>query len=164
VIRDAAPGDAEGIVELRARAWMRAYADFVDVAAALGEPADQIARWRGRLASDVVRTLVWDQSGAIAGFVSAGASDELGAPLDAGALRSLYVDPPAQGAGVGTALLGAAEQHLREVGFRAGRLWTFVDNHGARAFYVARGWAEVPGSEEADPGTGVMELRYERVL
>jgi ribosomal protein S18 acetylase RimI-like enzyme len=164
VIRRAIPGDAEAIEALNRRAWMRAYGEFLDVASALDEPGPRVARWRERVLSEVVTTLVWDQGGRVAGFVAAGASDDPGTPLDHGSIRALYVDPPAQGAGVGSALLDAALEHLRERGFRGVDLWTFAENHHARAFYERRGFAAVEGSDATDPGTGAPELRYRRAL
>lgn len=165
MIRVATPDDAAAVEALRRRAWHRAYGDFVDVEAVLaladGDPVD---RWRERLSSGVVRTLVFDAGGRVAGFASAGPSDESGAPLDAGSLRALYVDPPAQGAGVGGALLDAAEDHLRERGFRRAELWVFERNEHARAFYERRGWRLDPASRRRHEPSDADELRYERDL
>ncbi|HVL95055.1 MAG TPA: GNAT family N-acetyltransferase [Solirubrobacteraceae bacterium] len=165
MIRRAAPPDAEAIVALRERAWHRAYGDFVDVETVLALPeGDPVERWRGRLASEVLRTFVFEAAGRVAGFASAGPSDEAGAPLGSGALRALYVDPPAQGAGVGRALLAAAEGYLRERGFRRAELWVFERNEHARAFYERHGWRLDPGSRRLDPPADAYELRYERDL
>jgi GNAT superfamily N-acetyltransferase len=164
VIRVATPSDAEQVAAVRARAWRREFADLMDVPAALGDEAGALERWRERLGSTVVTTFVWDQAGAVAGFASAGPSNLAETPLHHGMLRALYVDPPAQGAGVGSGLLTTAEEHLRASGFRGAELWTFVDNHAARAFYERRGWAAVPGSESIDPELGILEVCYRRVL
>jgi GNAT superfamily N-acetyltransferase len=55
---------------------------------------------------------------------------------DDGSLRTLYVDPVAQGAGVGTRLLTEAEA----AGAR--ELEVFETNGHGRRFYEARGWRE----------------------
>jgi GNAT superfamily N-acetyltransferase len=162
VIRRATEADAEAVEAVIRRAWHRAYGDFVDVDAALDEPADRVARWRERLASTVVATFVYDQGGRVAGVVCAGASDDTEAPLDHGSIRALYVDPVAQGAGVGSRLLDAALGHLRGSGFGGVELWVFADNHHGRAFYERRGFAAV--GEGTDPGTGLAELRFRRAL
>lgn len=76
-------------------------------------------------------------------------------------LYAIYVDPPAQGAGLGTRLLGHAVDRLRERGFGAAVLWTFVENGLARAFYERHGWRPEPGSEaEADPSWWAPSIRY----
>jgi ribosomal protein S18 acetylase RimI-like enzyme len=162
VIRRAAPGDAEAIVAVSARAWARAYGDFLDVEQALDPFEVRVGRWRERLRSAVVDTFVWDQGGRVVGYVAAGASEDEDAPLDHASVRALYVDPHAQGAGVGSALLDAALEHLRERGFRGVELWAFRENHQARAFYERRGFAVV--DEGVDEALGVDELRFRRSL
>jgi ribosomal protein S18 acetylase RimI-like enzyme len=162
VIRRAVEADAEAIEAVIRRAWHRAYGDFLDVAAVLDEPGERVARWRERMRSDVVTVLVWDQGGQVAGMVCAGASDDEDAPLDHGAVRALYVDPPAQGAGVGSALLDAAIEQLRDRGFRGVDLWAFAENRAARTFYERRGFAVI--EEGVDAGTGLAELRFRRAL
>ena len=69
-----------------------------------------------------------------------------------GWLDHLYIDPENQGAGLGTALLGAAVQAVGP----PVSLWAFQRNTLARAFYAARGFAEVEftdgsGNEEKEP-------------
>jgi ribosomal protein S18 acetylase RimI-like enzyme len=153
VIRRGEEADAEAIEAVIRRAWRRE---------GLDEPEVRVERWRERLRSAQAEVLVWDQGGSVAGVVSAGASDDEASPLDHGLLRALYVDPPAQGAGVGSALFDAAIEHLRASGFRGVDLWVLADNEQARAFYERRGFA-VAG-EGVDPGTGLRELRYRRSL
>ena len=162
MIRRAVEADAEAIEAVIRRAWHRAYGDFLDAEAVLDDPGERVARWRERVRSDVVTVLVWDQGGRVAGMVCAGASDDEDAPLDHGAVRALYVDPPAQGAGVGSALLDATLEHLRDRGFAGVDLWAFADNHHARAFYERRGFAAV--GEGVDAATGLAELRFRRAL
>lgn len=70
----------------------------------------------------------------------------------AGWLDDLYVDPAAQGRGVGGALLDLVKAQ-QPGGFC---LWVFVSNVPARAFYEARGLVEVErtdgaGNEEKQP-------------
>ena len=68
---------------------------------------------------------MWDQSGTIAGHAALIGDD----------LRLLYVDPIAQGAGVGTALLRHAQRARR-----AGSARASAENERARAFYEHHGW------------------------
>jgi GNAT superfamily N-acetyltransferase len=86
--------------------------------------------------------LVAERDGAVVGF----------AEVLPGELNHLYVDPHAQGSGVGSALFARATE-LEPAGFE---LWTFQRNANARAFYAARGCAELyetdgAGNEEREP-------------
>jgi GNAT superfamily N-acetyltransferase len=164
VIRAAVVDDAEALERVRVRAWHRAYGDFIDpdrIEAVTGD--EWVPVWRERLSGSATQTWVWDQDGLIAGFASAGPGTS-GDPPELGCLYALYVDPLAQGAGVGAALLEHAEAALRSMGFAEAVLWVFSENEHGRRFYEARGWAldaaepEVLG-EWAAPG-----LRYRRRL
>jgi GNAT superfamily N-acetyltransferase len=158
VIRRATPGDAAAIAAAQARAWRRAYADIVT-------PEDMPSaaffeqRVRERLAESERDVWVWDQDGRVAGFVAVGASREAAGE---GELHALYVDPPAQGAGVGSALLARAEELLRASGFGRATLRVFEANGQGRAFYERHGWRL---DDEAEPKVSLApEVRYRRAL
>ena len=93
---------------------------------------------------------VFDQDGRVAGF----------ALVQGNELRAIYVDPPAQGAGVGSALLDAAVEALRANGHAEAFLWTFEANGLARAFYERHGWEADGGRQEHL----APEVRYRRTL
>jgi GNAT superfamily N-acetyltransferase len=136
VIRPATPADAPAIAAAQARAWRHAYADIVEPERmpTAQQQAPRFAEYI-RAGGEV---LVFDQNGRVAGF----------AALSGGELQAIYVDPPAQGAGVGSALLRAAEDALREA------------NGLARAFYERHGWELVAGRQERI----APEVRYRRGL
>jgi GNAT superfamily N-acetyltransferase len=162
VIRPATVADAEAIGAVQRRTWAHAYLDILDVedlSPAIGDPS----RWREALAEGDLPTWVWDQDGRIAGFAVAGRSRDGDTAADVGEVFAIYVDPPAQGAGVGSALLDHAVRWLRDAGFHAAVLWTFEANGAARAFYEHRGWrlAE-PDPQHAD--RWAPEVRYRREL
>jgi GNAT superfamily N-acetyltransferase len=148
VIRPATPDDARAIAELHVRAWHRAYGDFLDVDA-MPTVEERDAQWRDRVAGTDVA--VWDQDGLVRGVVVV-------AP---GELQLLYVDPPAQGAGVGTALHDHALERLREGGETRATLWVFAANGHGRHFWEARGWAPDGATGEL---RGAPTLRYAREL
>jgi GNAT superfamily N-acetyltransferase len=148
VIRRATPDDAAAIAAVQARTWHHAYADIVEPDR-MPEPAQQAPRWAKRI-SEGAKVYVFDQDGRIAGF----------AALDGHELRAIYVDPPAQGAGVGSTLLAAAVDALRAAGHDEAFLWTFEANGLARAFYERHGWELVPGRQERL----APEVRYRRAL
>ena len=88
MIRAATEADAPVIADIQARTWRWAYSDFIaddDMPVA----AERVPAWREHIAGGGVR--VFDQDGTVVGY-SAVQDDEL---------KSLYVDPAAQGAGVG---------------------------------------------------------------
>jgi GNAT superfamily N-acetyltransferase len=149
VIRRATVDDAAAIASIQARAWRHAYADIVDPED-MPSPDHQAPRFAERIAGGG-EVYVWDQNGQIAGF----------AALDGSELRAIYVDPPAQGAGVGGALLAAAVEALRAAGHAEAYLWTFEANGLARAFYERHGWELVSGRLDR---LGAPEVRYGREL
>lgn len=154
VIRRAVLDDAEGIARVQVRAWHHAYADIV-APEHLAEHtvASRTLRWRELLRREDATTLVAEVEGVIGGF----------ATIAPGELRALYVDPPAQGAGVGTSLMLEAEDALRGAGHAEAVLWVFEANAHARAFYERHGWApEEPLVVNDD--RWAPELRYVRAL
>lgn len=146
VLRPALPGDAEAIAAISVRGWAHAYADFLDARVlAQRTVAGQAERWRGWLAGEETQTVVAALAGRIAGYATVGASRDADATPVVGELAGLYVDPPAQGAGVGTVLLADAVVRLRAGGFTSATLWVFEENGLGRAFYERHGWVPDPG-------------------
>jgi GNAT superfamily N-acetyltransferase len=157
VIRRATPADIEAIVRLQGRGWRHAYGDYVDVEAMPG-PEQRTARWRERLGGEGA-TFVWELDGEAAGFVASGPDRDREAGT--GEVYAIYVDPAAQGAGLGTRLLAHAVQELAAAGYGRALLWCLEANGLARAFYASRGWAQDGGRREHPWGP---EVRYRRAL
>jgi GNAT superfamily N-acetyltransferase len=80
-----------------------------------------------------------EENGAVVGFSG----------VHGGELTHLYVDPPAQSLGVGSALLAHAKAESPE----GLSLWVFQKNNGARRFYERHGFRLV----ELTDGAGNME-------
>ena len=76
------------------------------------------------------------------GFVVAGPPDHDDALGDA-EIYLIYVDPNAQGRGVGRLLMRHAAERLREDGARTLFLWALRDNRSGRAFYDRLGGSVV---------------------
>jgi GNAT superfamily N-acetyltransferase len=155
VIRRATPADAPAIAAVQARTWRHAYADIV-APERMPDPEQQAPRWAAHVDGGGV-VHVWDQDGRVVGFATAGPGRE---DATTGEVYAIYVDPPAQGAGVGGALLAVAEQSLRDASHGGAILWTFEANGLARAFYERHGW-ELDGGRREGLAT---ELRYRRAL
>lgn len=171
MIREAAAGDAEALAGVQHRAWWRAYAEYVppERFATLEE---LVARWHKLLVPRADRrraTLVFDQGGQVAGFAAVGPARDAAATPTTGELMAVYVDPPAQGAGVGRTLLDAADARLRNLGFAEAVLWVFAENGMARELYERRGWALEPEAQEASErgralASWALTVRYRRRL
>lgn len=141
-----AAADARALAELEVRAWRWAYVDIV------AEPemitvAEREQRW---LTAPVDGAFVAEVDGRVVGVVQVGPDPD---EPSRGLLRGLYVEPAAQGAGIGTALYEHAVALLEGEAV----LWTFAANGHARGFFERRGWS-------ADGATGTAaeapELRY----
>lgn len=166
MIRPAGPDDAEAIAGIHRRAWLHAYSEFLDPAAIDAQPMEERVRvWTDRLGdSKGIRTWVWDQDGTVVGFASAGQADEEDGGETIGSLWALYVDPPAQGAGVGRALLDQVEGEMRATGFAEMVLWVFEPNEASRRFYEKRGWQFEEGSAARHTPWDAAGVRYRRSL
>lgn len=145
-LRPATVADAEAIAAISVRGWAHAYADFLDPRVLADRTVErQAERWRAWLAEDATQTQVAEVGGRITGYATVGASRDADATAAVGELAGLYVDPPAQGAGLGTRLLGDAIARLRSRGFTRATLWVFEENGLGRAFYERHGWSVDPG-------------------
>jgi GNAT superfamily N-acetyltransferase len=125
VIRGARREDAAAIAAVEVRAFRHAYGDVLD-AHFLAEldPGERADVWEGVLADVEQHVVVAEHGERVVGYAVLCGAD----------LRALYVDPFAQGAGVGTQLLAEAER----AGARS--LEVFAATGHARRFYEARGW------------------------
>lgn len=149
IVRAATLADAAPIGALQLRAWKWNYQDFVDQREfAEWDEESRGAHWVPILEGAApTRTLVTEVAGQVCGFVSIGPSRESGAPAEEGEIWALYVDPQAQGAGVGRVLLAAAEDGMRADGYGRAVLRTLTENGLARGFYERRGWEYVPDGD-----------------
>ena len=136
MIRRAAPADAQALAGVELRTFRRAYADLLDPQfLADMDLAERTAAWERALAERDQRLWVAEIEGRVVAY----------AVLRGAHLRALYVDPMAQGAGVGTRLLTEAEA----AGAR--ELEVFEGNGHGRLFYEDRGWRDAgPAGEWLD--------------
>lgn len=148
MIRPATADDARALAELEVRAWRWAYVDFVAEEDMI-TVADRLERWTAR---GVDGAFVAEVDGRVVGVVQVD---------DEGGLRGLYVEPAAQGAGLGAELHDFALEELRRRGAEAATLWVFEANGHARGFYERRGWA-VDG--EMRTAADAPEVRYRKDL
>jgi ribosomal protein S18 acetylase RimI-like enzyme len=161
LLRRANGADAAALAGVDVRAWNHAYSDFLDERR-LAERTTAVreARWLETLDGDEKETWVLEVAGRIAGYVSLRPAEGEKAT---GEIVALYVDPPAQGAGAGSRILAAAQEHLAEQGFTRAMLWVFEENGLARRFYESRGWRLAPGAAVNEAcESWAPAVRYER--
>jgi ribosomal protein S18 acetylase RimI-like enzyme len=167
VIRPAVAEDVPALARVQVRAWLHAYSGFMDpdeIAARTVEVREP--QWRAALTEpgNPATTVVWDQDGAVAGFATTGPARDEDLDERIGELYALYVDPPAQGAGVGRTLHADAVGRLAAGGFERATLWTFAANDQAIAFYERLGWRADPAAPTHPDHWAAPSVRYARDL
>jgi ribosomal protein S18 acetylase RimI-like enzyme len=167
-LRAATVADAAQIARLQARIWARSYVDLLPPEAGEPEAVEQRERrWPAWLAEPGRSGAVWEQDGRVVAFSLVGAARDADATSETGELISLYVDPVAQGAGLGRTLHDEAGRRLRQEGYREATLWVFAENGLARDMYERRGWRLEPAevsARHANPTWWAPAVRYRRVL
>jgi ribosomal protein S18 acetylase RimI-like enzyme len=169
-VRRAVVADAAGIARVSVAAWREGYAGLMSAERLARLSVEELAAtWRERLA-DVANprtSLVAEQLGAIAGFVSVGPPRDADVVAEGhvGELWALYVDPLLWRRGAGAALFDRGLAELRKRRFEAVVLWVLRDNARARAFYERHGMA-VDGAEKSPEGEGesLPHVRYRGTL
>ena len=113
VIRAATPRDIPELADLARRAWLDAFGDSVDADDAAAEVEETRSERYFANALLTKTILVAEAGGALLGYAQAGNVEipEVDARVGDKALHRLYVDPEAQGRGLGPKLLEAALEH-----------------------------------------------------
>lgn len=164
IIRKAEIGDAPGVAKVHVGTWQSHYKGQV--------PDDYLANLSVEKRTEVWTeafskpkpnnaTFVSEESREILGFCSVGPSRDVGVPDETGELYAIYLDPSKQGQGIGSALMKAGLDFLREQGFKKATLWVLKTNAKTISFYEAKGWA-ADGAEMKDEKNGFVfeEIRY----
>ena len=147
VIRPAEPSDADDLARLHVAVWRATYRDYAsaEAVAALDEDRRR-PYWTSLLGSGDANkgAHVAGQGDTILGVVSFGPSDHeiFGGRLE---IKHFYVDPTAQGQGIGRRLLRAVLEQDSNVA-----LAVVAQNEQARAFYRMMGGVEI--GTFIDPG------------
>jgi GNAT superfamily N-acetyltransferase len=162
LVRPARPEDAAALAEVHVRTWQAAYEHVFGVERLATLDLEQRrAHWADWLAArePSQRQLVAeDERRRVIAFATAGPSRDVEGEAE---LYAIYALPEVWGSGVGSALMAAALEGLREVGFRTATLWVLDDNPRARRFYEREGWTLDHGRREAEfLGLRVAEVRY----
>lgn len=164
-LRRASPHDLPALVTIKRDAGLAAWPHILpsDVIAGLPFPD----RWVAAIDSIDPRTavLVAETDGAPAAFAIIRPSDDYDAADETGELDGFYAAPAVWRAGIGRALLRAAELALAEHGFKVATLWTAAENHRPRRIYEVAGWVlDGVTRDRSLGGVDFSELRYRREL
>ncbi|WP_254543007.1 GNAT family N-acetyltransferase [Halomarina pelagica] len=155
-VRPATPDDVPGIRRIARRGWEAAYGGFLaddTIERALAEWYDP-AFVRVAIERDgtIYRVAVAD--GEVVGYATAGVDGT------DGHLTSLYVDPGRWGEGIGTRLLEAIRDRLRERGAERLEIRVLAENEVGRGFYESRGFEPVEEAETDLFGASRREVVY----
>jgi GNAT superfamily N-acetyltransferase len=155
-LRGGTPGDATSISALAIQVFLDTYA-IDGVRPDLAEEAFHhygAAAFSARLAEPERRFVLAERENRLLGFAELRVAEE---PAPAGAVSGaelvrLYVQPGAQRAGLGTALLARAEDLAAQAGLPFLWLTAWEGNSRALAFYAARGYADRGATHHAFQG------------
>ena len=98
------------------------------------------------------------------GFTMPGAARDPDATGKVGEVRTMFAVPASWGRGVGSALMAAALDDLRERGHSEATLWSFVDNERANRFYERHGFRRDGSERTEEAWAHIPEVRYRRAL
>ena len=138
-IRPATLADVDGIARVHVQAWHESYAGLVPPEAFEQHSIElRLTQWRTTLADRTRSTLVYENEGAVAGFITGGPIKWTGLPTDS-EVASFYLLDAIKRRGIGRALFTAFMALLSERGFTSCGLLTLNSNAAARRFYEAMG-------------------------
>jgi GNAT superfamily N-acetyltransferase len=149
VIRLSTVEDSDELAALHVAAWRAAYRGIIP-----DDHLDRLSvernaeRRRQRFAGPPLpgAELVAEVDGRLAGFVGYGSPRDP-VPDDWGELWVINLHPEFWRQGIGSRLFRAAEDGLRDLGYRRGYLWVLEDNQRAIDFYCSRGWPPDGGTK-----------------
>ena len=121
-------------------------------------------RWYTLVEDPAVLMLIAEEDGELVGFSTSGESRDADAGAGVGEVRSFFVAAARWRSGVGSALLVAALDSLRERGCTEATLWSFEANERANAFYEARGFRRDGAVKTEEAWAHIPEVRYRRSL
>ena len=157
-IRETRLTDAEGIAKVHVRTWQSAYSGLVPDSYLQSLTVElRTITWIRNIENALPKTRIFvaEFGNQIVGFLSVGANREIG-PTSEGEIFAIYVDPEFQGQGIGSALMSAGAQRLRNDGFTTAILWVLHDNLPTRSWYESHGW-------KAD-GESKLDRRHDFIL
>jgi ribosomal protein S18 acetylase RimI-like enzyme len=142
-IEIAGPADASQLAALHYLSHTTAFAEFASPEWVAGRRLPEYQdRWRSLLAgpADGKRARTWKATEPEAGNDVIGMVRISEMSEEEAQLTSMHVHPGYQRRGIGSLLMDAAVDHMRELGFSTAILGVIQANKAARAMYERRGW------------------------
>lgn len=160
-LREATAADAAVISRIIATSWRSAYQGMIDDAYLARLPEEYwLPSMRAWLDSGRMYGLIAEENGFPVGSVIFGRGRDAGFD-SCGEIVSLYVLPEVMGKGIGSALLTAAIQALREDGYAQVYLWAIQGNERAGRFYIKHGFRRTEDRIQYRIGSqDVADIRY----
>ena len=118
----------------------------------------------GALQQERTAVLIAEGGDGMLGYVAAGPSRDPDVPGTVGEIWTLFLEPGAIGRGVGTRLLQAGLDHLREIGLKEVTLWSFRGNERANAFYERHGFRREGAEKRMEDWDNIPIARYRLAL
>lgn len=151
IFRKATPDDAPAMAHLIVLAWQKAYRGILSDALLDARDADAGAQRirEGIETKPEFHYYVLEQDRRIAGVsvVCPSSDDDMPGAAD---IQVFYIHPDDQRQGFGRILMRHTLQTIQAEGDRRILLWVLTENHAARAFYEAMGFAH-DGAEKTLP-------------
>jgi ribosomal protein S18 acetylase RimI-like enzyme len=116
------------------------------------------------LSDPAVTLLVAEEGGEALGYCTSGECRDPDVSPRVGEVRTLFVAPGAWRRGVGSALMAAALDDLRERGYSEATVWSFADNERANSFYERHGFTRDGADRTEETWADILEVRYRRSL
>jgi GNAT superfamily N-acetyltransferase len=159
----------DALAEVHTRGWQEGYrGQLPDELLDSLDPerrAEMWRRWLARDGDDLLVLLALDDEDRVIGFTATGPPRDDDVPDRCGELYAIYVEPDRWSGGIGSELMAAASDGLRDAGFEHAVLWVLESNERTRRFYAHHGWEpDGRAKVEAFGDVDLHELRYHRAL
>ncbi len=165
--RPATDNDASDIAHIHVKTWQHAYTGQVPDTFLENLPASlekRTLKWKETLAKHErgLRVLVAEGEKGIAGFCIVNACRDDDMDADTGEVGAIYVDPDSMNKGLGSALMQAGLDFLKEEGFKKATLWVLASHSKSIQWYEKKGW-KLEGKTKTDDRGDVQlhEIRYQ---
>lgn len=165
-IRTAQEQDALGIAKIHVGTWQHAYRGQVpdsyldNLPQELNKRAD---KWKETIGKKQrgLRVFVAESEQGIVGFCIVNACRDDDMDSDTGEVGAIYVDSMLIGKGIGSALMEAGLNFLKEEGFKKATLWVLTSHKKSREWYEKKGW-KLEGKRKIEDRGGMKldETRY----
>ena len=146
MIRELREADYDTVIRIVNENWKQQYGGYVNPQLLNEEGCQKRAR---RMKQDFslhrLSEYVWDEEGRVLGLLSFGPSADED-KTDTFEIWRVYIDPDAQGRGIGRNLLAFGEKMATAQGYREIVIWAFRENKRAVFFYQKHGYE--PDKEE----------------